>query len=168
MQLLVIRHAIAEDRDEFAESGQPDDQRPLTKDGIRKMKKAAQGLKEIVGQINHLATSPLTRAAQTAEIVGDVLETGGADVIPALVPDARPEDFVAWCEAHHDKNVIAIVGHEPHLSSLIMWLVAGRGDSRVELKKGGACLIDFESTPAAGAGTLRWLATPRMLRKLGS
>ena len=124
MQLLVIRHAIAEDRDEFAESGQPDDQRPLTKDGIRKMKKAAQGLKEIVGQIDHLATSPLTRAAQTAEIVGDVLQTGGADVIPALVPDARPEDFVAWSDAHHEKNVIAIVGHEPHLSSLIMWLVA--------------------------------------------
>lgn len=168
MQLLVIRHAIAEDRDEFADSGQPDDQRPLTSVGIRRMKKAARGLKEIVGEIDHLATSPLTRAAQTAEIVADVFGTGGAEVIPALVPDARHEDFVAWCDAHHDNNVVAIVGHEPHLSSLTTWLVADRGDSRVELKKGGACLIAFERTPSAGAGTLLWLATPRMLRKLGS
>jgi len=30
MQLLVIRHAIAEDRDVFAASGQSDAERPLT------------------------------------------------------------------------------------------------------------------------------------------
>ena len=37
MELLIIRHAIAEDRDEFAESGKSDDERPLTDAGSRRM-----------------------------------------------------------------------------------------------------------------------------------
>ena len=44
MKLLVIRHAIAEDRDEFAYTGRPDAERPLTKQGRERMRRAAAGL----------------------------------------------------------------------------------------------------------------------------
>ena len=167
MQLLIIRHAIAEDREQFASTGKPDDVRPLTKKGIRAMKKIAQGLKEIVPKIDHLATSPLTRATETADIVAEVFGVGGAEVIPALLPGAKPEEFAAWAQGYAHKGVVAAIGHEPYLGSLITWFVGGKGDSRFEVKKGAVCLIEFDGAVAAGAGTLCWLATPKMLRALG-
>lgn len=167
MDLLVIRHAIAEDRDEFAESGQPDDERPLTDAGRRKMKGAARGLRKVVDSIDHLATSPLVRAVQTAEIISDAFDIGPAEAIPHLSPDARPEDFSRWIAVHSDKAVVAVVGHEPNLSSLVSWLIAGTGASRIELKKGGACLVSFDGKVEASQGSLSWLMTPRILRQLG-
>ena len=70
MQLLVVRHAIAEDREVccFKETGHGT---PLTKEGVRKMKKASKGLCEIVPRIDELATSPWKRAVQTAEILAE-------------------------------------------------------------------------------------------------
>ena len=47
MQLLVIRHAIAEDREVFGNEGRPDSDRPLTEYGRRRMRKNARGLRRI-------------------------------------------------------------------------------------------------------------------------
>lgn len=167
MKLLVIRHAIAMDRDEFAESGEPDDRRPLTKAGAKRMRRGAKGLREIVDGIDLLATSPYTRAVETAEIVSDEFGIGPAEVAPSLVPDVRFDEFEAWARTYADRDVLAIVGHEPHLSGLVMWLMTGHGDSRIELKKGGACLLEFGSSIRRGSGMLLWLLTPRQLRSPG-
>ena len=48
MRLLVVRHAIAEDREAFARSHKDDADRPLTSEGRRKMERAALGLKELL------------------------------------------------------------------------------------------------------------------------
>jgi phosphohistidine phosphatase len=61
---------------------------------------------------------------------------------------------------------VAIVGHEPHLSGLVTWLMTGQIDSRLELKKGAACLLRFERAPGEGEATLRWALTPSQLRDL--
>jgi phosphohistidine phosphatase len=166
MRLLVIRHAIAMDREEFASSGQSDNMRPLTDKGMKRMKKVARGLREEIGRIDHLATSPLTRAVQTAEIVSDVFAMKEAEVTAALAPDVAFEDFELWCNTHANTDVLGVVGHEPHLSSLATWLMTGNKDSRISLRKGGACLIEFESEPRRASGTLLWLLTPRQLRGL--
>jgi phosphohistidine phosphatase len=168
MQLLVIRHAIAMDRDEFAESGESDDRRPLTKAGAKRMRKAVTGLRDVVDRIDVIATSPYTRAVETAEIVSDEFSLGPAELSASLVPDVRFDEFEEWARPYADRNVVAIVGHEPHLSGLVTWLMTGSGDSRIELKKGGACLLDFDSNIRRGAGTLLWLMTPRQLRTLGT
>src|SRR3989442_14427769 len=69
MRLLVVRHAIAEDREAFARSHKDDSTRPLTPDGRRKMERAALGLKELVPELDVLAASPYKRAIETAEII---------------------------------------------------------------------------------------------------
>jgi phosphohistidine phosphatase len=166
VQLLIIRHGVAMDRDEFAVSGNPDDLRPLTKKGSRRMKQVASGLKSQVDSIDHLATSPLTRACETAEIVADEFGIEDKEVAACLVPGVSFDDFAQWCTTQHDVGTLAIVGHEPHLSSLATWLLTGEGDSKMELRKGGACLIEFESLPRRDSGTLVWLLTPRQLRSL--
>ena len=166
MQLLVIRHAIAEDRDEFADSGESDDRRPLTKSGVKRMRKGAKGLHAIVDDIDVLVTSPYTRAAETAGIVANEFGLNQAQVSASLLPDVHFDEFERWAQSHVDKEVVAIVGHEPHLSGLTMWLMIGSGESHIELKKGGACLLEFDSNIRRASGTLLWLLTPRQLRSL--
>src|SRR5690349_23208472 len=68
MNLLVIRHAIAEDKENFAATGRSDDQRPLTDAGRTKMRRGTQGLRTLIGKVAMLASSPLVRARETAEI----------------------------------------------------------------------------------------------------
>ena len=162
MQLVVIRHAIALSREEFAPTGRDDSLRPLTDKGRAKMKRAAAGLRELVPSIGVLAASPFTRAQQTARIVG--AEYGRLRVITtsSLEPDSEPEEFAAWLRSRRG-DTIAVVGHEPHLGSLVTWLMTGLEESRVPLRKGAACLLEFASRPAAGAARLHWALTASQL-----
>jgi phosphohistidine phosphatase len=56
MHLLVIRHGLAGDREEFAKTGRPDDERPLTPKGRRRMRRNARGLRTLVPGLDLLAT----------------------------------------------------------------------------------------------------------------
>jgi phosphohistidine phosphatase len=48
----------------------------------------------------------------------------------------------------------------------VSWLVAGADDSFLDLKKGGACLLELDGKPGPGSATLRWLMAPKHLRAL--
>ncbi|HEX2209538.1 MAG TPA: histidine phosphatase family protein [Longimicrobium sp.] len=167
MKLLVIRHGVAEDRDSFAATGQPDGQRPLTDDGRKKMRAAARGLHRVMPRLRVLASSRLVRAAQTAEIVSKVY--GGMDVVTLeeLSPERRPDELLGWLRSHELGDTVAVIGHEPHLGFLVGWLLTARNDSFVELKKGGAVLLEFDDPPAGGNAVLLWSLPPRHLRWLG-
>lgn len=167
MQLLVIRHALAEDREEFANSNQPDDLRPLTKKGIRRMHTGAKGLRRIAPPITVLATSPFTRATETADIIREELESAPVVVLDELKPDARFEALHDWLRHLDDAETVAIVGHEPQLSGFVSWLLTGGQKPILEIRKGGAVLLDMPNDAPAGTATLKWVATPRLLRRLG-
>jgi phosphohistidine phosphatase len=166
MQLIVVRHAIAEDRDEFAKTGKDDSERPLTRAGRSKMKGAVKGLVHLAPDIDTLGTSPFVRAMQTAKLVAAGYDGVKPKPVEALQPDGKREDVLAWLQEQGSAETVAIVGHEPSLGLLISWLVALPLNHFVELKKGGACLIEWPDRPAEGNGWLRWLATPGMLRRI--
>src|SRR2546430_11354713 len=94
MRLLVVRHAIAEDREAFARSHKDDADRPLTSEGRRKMERAALGLKELLPELDVLAASPYKRAVDTAEIIAGAY--GGLPVQPVaeLAPGAGVDRVV--------------------------------------------------------------------------
>ena len=167
MQLLVIRHAIAEEREVFAETGEDDSRRPLTTRGERKMRAGVDGLRRVVPRLGMLAASPLVRAQQTAEIVAEAYDDIPVHTTSALSPDSELPAAVRWLRQQGAAEVVAIVGHEPHLGALVTWLMAGLEDSRVSLRKGGACLVEFSARPAAGGATLLWSLTPSQLRRIG-
>lgn len=167
MQLLVIRHAIALDRDEFAETGRPDAERPLTEQGRRKMVRSAEGLRTIAPTPAVIGSSPFVRAAETARIVAEVFGVATIEVVEALTPEQRPSALLPWLERQARHDCVAVVGHEPHLSTLVTWLLSRRAESAVEMKKGGACLLALGSRPGGGAAALQWLLTPSQLRALG-
>jgi phosphohistidine phosphatase len=167
MQLLIVRHGVAADQEEFAKTGQADDERPLTAKGRKKMKRAARGLCAIVPEIALLATSPLVRAKQTADIVAEAYDREVDAVTGALRPDSAFSKFVDWVKPHRDQSLVCIVGHEPHLSGLATWLMSGSETSRLELGKGGACLLSFDGVPKKGGATLVWLLTSKQLEAIG-
>jgi phosphohistidine phosphatase len=166
VDLLVVRHAIAEEREVFAATGEDDAERPLTDAGRRKFEKAARGLRRLVPSIDVLATSSLVRAVQTGEILESAYGLRRAARLPELAPDAEPASLLRWLRRHRGRSIVAIVGHEPHLSHLVEHLLVGRRAGFVALRKGGACLLRLADAPAAGRAELGWLLTPAQLRRV--
>jgi phosphohistidine phosphatase len=167
MRILIIRHGLAADAEAGSGSKAQDDAlRELTKDGRRKMRKAARGLSQIVPSVDLVASSPLVRAFQTADIVASAF--GGVRVvqIAALAPRKPPAQLLDWINAHPAQSTIALVGHEPHLSTFLCWILTELEESFVSLKKGGAALIETDMPVAAGRGKLLWVMKPSQLRKM--
>jgi phosphohistidine phosphatase len=165
---LIVRHAIAEERELFARTGRPDGERPLTPKGERRMGAAARGLRQLVPAVGRIVSSPWERARQTARIVQRVYGGAAVEETDLLLPGASPADLLAWLgeEGPTDPGEpTLLVGHEPHLSEWIGWAVTGQPMSIVTLKKGAACRLTFPDARAAGAAVIDWLAPPRLLRE---
>lgn len=166
MKLLVVRHAIAETREEFARTGKHDDLRPITPRGRRRMHRATGALRILAPEVGLLAASPLVRAAQTTDVLAEAYPEAVREVAEALAPDHDLPAALQWLRLRTQYPVVAAVGHEPHLSHLVSWLLGGRFTSFVQLKKGAACLLDFAGEPAPGEARLLWLLQPEQLRRL--
>jgi len=67
VRLYLLRHAIAAPHDPARWAD--DRERPLTADGIRRMKRAARGIRRLGIRFELILSSPLTRALETARIV---------------------------------------------------------------------------------------------------
>jgi phosphohistidine phosphatase len=167
MRIVLIRHGIAEDRETFAETGREDDLRPLTKAGKRKMRRASDGLRALEPQLSVLATSPLLRAVQTGKIVARQYDSIEPVQIPQLLPRKPLAGLLTWVQSQKPDAVVALVGHEPHLSTFAAWLMTGLQESFIELKKGGAALVEMPDEIKPGHGRLLWSLKPSHLRALG-
>lgn len=161
----MIRHAIAEERDPRSDAD--DDARRLTDEGRRKMRQTARGLRQVVPRIAVLATSPLVRAAETAAIVADAYGGLTVETVEALRPGQPAAALAEWLNRGEANGLVAVVGHEPHLSTTIGWLLTGAPHSFIELKKGAACALACDETWGAGTAVLRWALKPGQLRALG-
>jgi phosphohistidine phosphatase len=161
MKVLLVRHAIAVDRDT---PGITDDLRPLTEEGAAKFRKAARSLADLLTP-DLLLTSPLLRAKQTAEILSAQWPAVPARESEALGNGSRRQFEEALSKLSGPKLIVA-VGHEPwHSEWTAEWLGASRGDS-FAFKKGGVALIDFEDEVAQGQGRLVFFAAPKALKDL--
>lgn len=164
MDLYLVRHAIAAERDDGAFPN--DDERPLTTDGIHKFRLASQGLAELGMKPSRIVSSPLLRARQTAEILRDIVSKDAPITIsPALTPGAEHGALVKAI-AKYAEDEIAVVGHEPHLSGLASYLLVGGDSAVLEFKKGAVARLKFPERAAPGAGSLEWLIQPGALRLL--
>jgi len=166
-KILVIRHAIAEDVDAGLLQGRDDSQRALTDAGRRKFTQTTKGLARLVKRIDLIATSPLLRAVQTGEILSRQYCVKPIQ-IAELEPSAPPGALLEWYREQASSECVALVGHEPSLSSWVSEMLTAHQRSIVQLKKGAACLLDVDLSvsPKAGRATLQWLLQPSQLRLL--
>jgi len=166
MDLLIVRHAIAFDRN--SKRWRDDGERPLSPEGMARARKAAAGLKQIVERPQCLLSSPLVRAKQTATILTEFAGWPKATECAALAPDEAPDKVFAALAAQKEK-IVAVVGHQPALgrllaASLRAQVSGGVSPEAFELKKMGVALVSFSGTPKAGGGVLNWFVPPRILR----
>jgi phosphohistidine phosphatase len=161
MNLYFLRHAIAVPR---GTAGYKDEKRPLTKDGIRKMKEIAEGMLQLEMELDRIASSPLLRARQTAEIAAAAFHQE-IEIWKSLDPSEDPRQLVAALRKSNDNNIL-LVGHEPHLSQFISVLIAGNSDVQIEFKKGGLCRVSTDDLIYGPCAVLHWLLAPSQLRKL--
>ena len=169
LRVLVVRHAIAEDREAFAKRarGESDGARPLTREGRRRFEQGAKGLVSLVPKVDALATSPLTRAIETAEILAGHYKGLKLVRLSALAPGKAPGLTLEWLREQPTGRTVAVVGHEPHLGEFVSWCLSGLRESFVELKKGSAVLLEFGGEIKPGRARLLWALKPSHLRGLG-
>jgi phosphohistidine phosphatase len=164
MELLIFRHGPAGDRDKWAAAGKNDAVRPLTAEGEEKTAKAAAGLAVLVPALDAIAASPLVRAKQTADALAAEFPNAERLELKELEPSAEPARFIAKLAGMGAKSRLALVGHEPHLTTLAAALL-GAKPGALELKKAGALLLHV-TRPKEGGARLLWLLRPSQLRAL--
>ena len=162
-QLLIVRHAIALDREEAARLGLSDAERPLTKKGIKRMKGIAAGIAAQLPTPLKLLSSPLLRAQQTADLLVAHYPELTVATEERLAPGGSFKHLTETLNRDADDGLSVLVGHEPDLGNLISLLLFGEVSAAIQLKKGGAALLDFPQRIAAGQATLLWLMTPKQL-----
>jgi phosphohistidine phosphatase len=162
-ELYLIRHGVAAERGENF----PDDtKRPLTNEGVQKLRKEAKALVALDITLDVILTSPLVRTRQTAEIVAGAFRDPPPIVnMASLAPGAAHHAIIEELSKQHRRHRIALVGHEPGIGELAGRLIGSRRP--LEFRKGAICRIDVASLPPAGPGQLRWFLTPRIMRKIG-
>lgn len=161
-ELYLVRHGVAEERGD----AWPDDtKRPLTDEGMSRMRKATRGLAELGVSFDVILTSPLVRARQTAEILAAGLQPSPAVVtVDALAPGGAYAALVTELGKQARRTRLALVGHEPGIGEMAARLIGSRHP--IEFKKGAVCRIDLDELPPNGPGDLRWLLPPKILRSL--
>ena len=116
LELYLIRHGVAAERGEEY----PDDsKRPLTSEGIARLRKEAKALEGLDVSFDQILSSPLVRARQTADVFAEELK--GKPPIAntdALTPAGSPGAVIQELGKHMRKARIALVGHEPNMGSL--------------------------------------------------
>ena len=161
--LYLVRHAYADHADA---SRWPDDsKRPLTEDGIQKFRAAAKGLRRLVPEVEVVLSSGYARAWATAELLHEVAGWPQPQESSALEAGRPPSSAIDVLRERKEKSV-ALVGHEPHLSTLASILCGGSESFRLTLKKGGVAVVRVDGEPAPGTGSLLWAVGPKILRAL--
>jgi phosphohistidine phosphatase len=160
MLLYIVRHAWA---GQHGDPEYPDDSlRPLTKKGEKRFRRVAKRLVKRGFAPCYVATSPLVRCRQTADILMDHLNgIAQLTVLDELAPGARLEEVLPWTRQQPAGDV-AWVGHAPDVNHFVAALIGG-GSGHADMDKGAVAAIDFDGTLEVGAGTLRWLSTAEVL-----
>ena len=162
MILYIIRHAWA---GPYGDPAWPDDfQRPLTAEGSLRFAQVVRTLAERDFAPQIVATSPLVRCRQTAEIVARQTPTEPEVVnVDALMPGSDLAEALAWTAgAAAALEQIAWVGHAPDVGNLTGALV-GDSSASIRFAKGAVAAVRFDGPPRVGQGELRWLATAKLL-----
>jgi phosphohistidine phosphatase len=155
--LFIVRHALAED----AGPGVSDFDRQLTPKGRRRFVRMVQRLVKRGMEVDLVATSPLVRCRETAELLAAELPgQPRVAIVDALAPGADWEAVVAWT-VDQDVARVAWVGHAPCVGRLVAVSI-GDGSAAIRMQKGAVASIALDDGPGQ-PGELLWLVSPDLL-----
>ena len=165
MQLYVVRHGIAVDRQDPKCPSDPE--RYLTEEGVEKTRQVAKGMAALGITGDLFLTSPYVRATQTAEIFASALDYAKQKIrrTDLLLPRAEPSLLFRELASDKQASSVFLFGHAPQLDDVIATAL-GSKKHVTALKKAGVALVELKrvSPPIA---VLVWLAIPKLLRRVG-
>ncbi|MBM3764432.1 MAG: phosphohistidine phosphatase SixA [Acidobacteria bacterium] len=158
MQLFLLRHGIAED----AQPGTADAERALTAEGSKRLREILKRAKTAGVAPSLIVTSPYVRARQTAELAAELLGYEER-LVPsnALVPMASPAETWAEVRALRGEPSLLLVGHEPHMSGMMAYLLSAP-ELAVDFKKGALVRVDVFEFGARPRAILKWMMAPKL------
>ncbi|HLO89130.1 MAG TPA: phosphohistidine phosphatase SixA [Nostocaceae cyanobacterium] len=163
MELYLIRHGIAEEH----QPGLKDEERQLTKEGRQKTEKVAQRLVKLGLHFDLILTSPFVRARQTAEILLAAGLSFQLEESHHLTFEGSIQNWLKeWFEPRNfvPQTRLALVGHEPCLSTWTEILLWGEAKEHIVLKKAGMIGIKLpEIGSPLGSSQMFWLTPPKYL-----
>lgn len=167
MNLYIVRHAIAVERGTAGYDDDNDGERPLTDEGRKKMKKIVKGLRQLDIELDLILTSPYVRAHDTADILASGFKMKKKIAITDnLIPPGNFDKLIDEINEKYNVGSLALVGHEPMLSSFTSFLMSGNREAAITLKKGGVCLLSADDLQQARRATVQWLLTPAIMVEL--
>ncbi len=158
MNLYVVRHA---DAVSIGNGIRSDFDRTLSDKGRSDATMMARTLAQIDIDVQAVLTSPLVRAVETGEIFGRELMRK-AETTRKLEPGFNPRALAEEVLAGSNGASVVAVGHQPDMSMLISYLVSPSHAASVVME---TCAIACIHLQMAGAGQLRWLLTPEIVRR---
>jgi phosphohistidine phosphatase len=163
MDLFVLRHGKAGP----STDGTDDSKRALTGDGKDEIRKVARWMRQKKFGFEVIATSPLTRASETAEIVARVLDQKKRLAVWEELAPGGDLDTICYHAAQFGEDAaVLLTGHEPLLSMLISRIIAGNDSVSLILVKGGLAKIRNYSFDKRPSGDLQWLLTPGQMMEM--
>ncbi len=157
------------DREEWQKQSKNDEERPLTEEGIEEFTKVAKNIPVIVSHLNAIYTSPAKRTVQTAAIVQKSFPDIKVTETSSLLQGTSWKDVQTFLikQEWNKEQIIAIVGHENHLSNILGNLIGSSNDEAIRFKKGGIALIDLGLMEGKVSGKLTWFMPPKVVMKFG-
>lgn len=163
--MYVLRHGEAGVKTDDIEK---DDARELTRSGRDEVNAIAISMLKLGVELDTIATSSLPRASQTAEIVARRFKLlNKVEQWDELKPPAEVEGVYRRLSRQNKGSNVVLVGHEPQLSTIIGEIISGRSGVNLVLKKAGLAKIEILGFKPKITGELRWLLTPRLIKRAG-
>ena len=162
LEVYFLRHGRAGARVDDAEK---DSMRGLTGPGRRDIVSVAESLKTLGITFDVIASSPLKRAKDTAKIVAKKMSLlKKLEDWEELKPTSDSGSLYSKLSSIKAGTIILLVGHEPHMSSVMADIVSGQQDARFVLKKGGLARVHVDGFRPRISGELLWLLTPKLMK----
>jgi phosphohistidine phosphatase len=161
--MYILRHGKAEEHTKNITS---DAKRQLTETGIMELECIVKALKHFDIKVDAIISSPLVRAKETADIMAKHLWKKKKKTIiwDELKPKSNVLDIHKKLIKLPPDAKILLVGHEPHLTSLISSIISPQCDVAINLKKGGFVSMNVNSSKSRIVGTLQSILTPKQLK----
>jgi phosphohistidine phosphatase len=165
LEIYVMRHGEAV-KNIHSGTSVSDADRPLTISGKKEIEEISYFLKGLNIKFSLIISSPLQRAHQTAFIVSKIFKTANnLEDWDELKPEGAKQALAEKLSKLREDSAILLVGHEPFLSSFMSEIVFGSPGGNLALKKGGFARLRIMSNFPKMTGELRWLLTPRLMRR---
>ena len=166
MKLILFRHGLAVEHDDYIKTNQDDSLRPLVLKGKRRTMTMAKHLQSRIGSVDMIVSSPYVRAKQTAEILKRVLQPKKYFECVELIPSAPPMAFASWLRANAAlATKIIVVGHAPQLNTFASWSLSGQLENFIDIKKSGMLGLEIENFQnyVSGQAELKFLLSYSLL-----